>query len=85
MERHEEVIATMRKVIDRNPNFLPAYGFLAASYVEINKLEQARTEASELTMLSPYISLEDWRERLPYKNEEVLVRLFDAFRKARIK
>ena len=85
MGHHEEAIATMRKVIERNPNFLPAYGFLAASYVEINKLEQARTEASELTRLSPYISLEDWKQRLPYRNEEVLVRLFDALRKAGIK
>jgi len=80
MERHEEAIETMRKVIDHNPNFLPAYAFLAASYVEQNKVEHAQTEAGELERLSPFISLEDWRKRLPYKNEDALVRLFNALR-----
>jgi adenylate cyclase len=84
-ERYEEAIATMKRVIDRNPNFLPAYAYLAASYVELKREEEARAEAAELDRLSPYISFEDWRQRLPYKNEAVLERLFDALRKAGLK
>ena len=80
-EQLEEAIATLKKLIDRNPNFLPAYSYLAASYVELGSEEEIQVEAAELERLT-HISIEDWKEMLPYKDPKMLERLFDAFKKA---
>ena len=80
----EKAISALRKVMDRNPNFLPAYAYLAAGYAELGKEEEARIEAAGLERLSPYISFEDWRKRLPYKDPEVLERFFNDLKKAGI-
>jgi adenylate cyclase len=81
-ERLEKAITTHRKVIDRNPNFLPSYAYLAASYIELGREEEALIEAAGLERLSPYTALEDWKKRLPYKDPKVLERLCDDLKKA---
>jgi len=80
-EQLEEAIATLKKLIDRNPNFLPAYSYLAASYVELEREGEVQVEAAELERLT-HISMEDWKKRLPYKDPKMLDRLFDALKKA---
>ena len=45
---------------------------------------KSRIEAAGLEGLSPYISFEDWRKRLPYKDPEVLERFFNDLKKAGI-
>ena len=81
-EQLEKAISVLRQVIERNPNFLPAYGYLAACYVELGREEEARTEAAGLERLSPYITFEDWKKRLPYQDPKVLERLFADLKKA---
>jgi adenylate cyclase len=78
----DETIATMKELIDRNPNFHPAYAYLTASTVELGKVEKARSESAELERLSAHISIGDWEKRLPYKDPKMLKRLFDALKKA---
>ena len=84
-ERYEEAIETLKRVLDRNPDFLPAHAYLAASYSQLGRHEEARAEAAEVMKLSPQTSMEAWRQRLPYKDQAVLERLFDGFRKAGVK
>ncbi len=83
--RYEEAIETLKRVLDRNPYFLPAHVYLAASYSEIGREEDARAEVAEIMRLSPQISLEAMRQRLPYKDQAILERLFDGLRKAGVK
>jgi adenylate cyclase len=83
--RYEEAIKTLKRILDRNPNFLPAHVFLAASYSELGRHEEARAEAAEVMKLSPQTSTEAWRQRIPYKDQAVLERLFDGLRKAGVK
>jgi len=83
--RYGEAIETLNRVLDRNPGFLPAHAYLAASYSELGRKEEARAEAAEVERLSPEISTEAWRQRLPYKDQAVLERLFDSLRKAGLK
>ncbi len=83
--RYEEAIETLKRVLDRNSEFMPAHVFLAASYSEIGREEEARVEAAEIERLSPWTSLEAGRQRLPYKNKAILERLFDSLRKAGLK
>ena len=82
-DQFERAMETFNKLLDRNPNFLPAYSYLAASYVELGREEEIQVEATALEKLT-HISAEDWKKRLPYKDPKVLDRLFDALKKAGI-
>jgi len=83
--RYEEAIETLKRVLDRNSNFMPAHVFLAASYSEIGREEDARAEVTEVERLSPQASLVALRRTLPYKDQSVLERLIDSLRKAGLK
>jgi len=83
--RYVEAIETLKRVLDRNSNFMPAHVFLAASYNEIGREEEARAEVEEIVRVNPQASLEALRQRLPYKNQAVLEHLHDSLRKAGLK
>ncbi|TET85022.1 MAG: tetratricopeptide repeat protein, partial [Desulfobacteraceae bacterium] len=83
--RYEEAIETLHRVLDHNPGFLPAHVYLTCSYIELGRHEEARAEAAEVMKLSPQTSTEAWRQRIPYKDQAVLERLFDSLRKAGLK
>ena len=61
----EETIETLKRVLDRNSDFMPAHAFLAASYSEIGWEEEARAEVAEVERLSPQALSEALRQRLP--------------------
>ncbi len=83
--QHDAAIKTFKKILNRNLNFMPAHAYLASIYIEQGRDEEARTEAAEIIRLSPQISLEDWKQRLPYKDQSVLERLIGSLRKAGLK
>jgi TolB-like protein/class 3 adenylate cyclase/cytochrome c-type biogenesis protein CcmH/NrfG len=83
--QHEEAIETLKRAVNRNPDFWLAHVYLAASYSEIGRQEEARAEVSEFVRLRPQISSEDLRQGLLYKDQAVLERLFDSLRKAGLK
>jgi adenylate cyclase len=86
--RYEEAIETLKRVLDRNPYFaLPAHVYLAASYSELGRQEEARAEAAEVERLrlGSQTSAEAVKQKLPYKDQAVLERLFDSLRKAGLK
>jgi len=81
--RCEEAIETLKRVLDRNPGFLPAHVYLTVSYIELGRHEEARAQAAEVRKLNPQTtSTEDWKQRIPYKDQAVSERLFDGLRKA---
>ena len=84
-EQYEEAIAALKRVLNRNANFYRAHFYLAASYSELGRKDEARAEVAELQRKWPECSLENARQRLPYKDQAVLERLFDAQRKASLK
>ncbi len=83
--QYEEAIVIMKRVIDRNPNFLPPYAFLAVSYVELKQEKEAHSVATELKRLNPNHSFVDSLKRIPYKDEAILERIFYNLRKAGVK
>jgi TolB-like protein/class 3 adenylate cyclase/cytochrome c-type biogenesis protein CcmH/NrfG len=82
---YEEAIETLKRVLDRNPYFLPAHFYLAAIYSELGRQEEARAEVAELERLGSQTSAEASKQKLPYKDQAVLERLFDSLRKAGFK
>jgi adenylate cyclase len=83
--RYEEAIEPLERARDRNPNFLPVHVYLAASYSELGRQKEAQTEAAEVEKLSPQTSIDTWRQRLPYKDQAILDRLFISLQKAGLK
>jgi adenylate cyclase len=83
--RYEEAIAVLKKALPLNPDFLPIHYFLAISYSELDRQEEARTEVAAVLRISPNYSLEVLRQRLPYKDPAVLERITAALRKAGLK
>ncbi len=81
-KRYDEAVATLKRAINLQPDFLPAHGLLAATYAELGKYDEARAEAVEFSRLGSVFSPKAFIERLPYKDEAALKRLFDAFGRA---
>jgi adenylate cyclase len=82
--RYEEAIETLKRARGRNPDYLPVRAYLAASYSELGREEEARTEAAEFVSLNPQTSTEAWRHRLPYEDQAVLERVLRNIRKAEL-
>jgi adenylate cyclase len=83
--RDEEAIIVWRRALTRNPSFPPAHVFLAATYSDLGRDEEAQAEAATILRLIPSFSLEMWGQRLPYKDPAVLERVLAALRKAGLK
>jgi TolB-like protein len=82
MGQYEEAIMQLKRALIRTPNYPPAHAYLTLSYIELGREEEARAEAKAFKRLSPETPLEAWRHRLPYKDEKILERALEGFRKA---
>jgi adenylate cyclase len=85
MGRHTEAIATLQRVLIRNPDYLPAHVQLLVSYSESGQEAEAKAEATEILRINPNVSLELARQRLPFKDQAELERLLAGLRKAGLK
>jgi adenylate cyclase len=84
-KNYQNAIAELKRVLRRNPNFHPAHSYLAVAYGELGQAEDARVEAEEFMNKTRAMSWQDWRQRLPYKDETVLERLFGVLSKVGVK
>ena len=85
MGRIEEAVETLNRARDRSPEYIPVIAYLAASYAELGRMEEARAAAAEFSRLSPRIPIDAWRYRLPYKDKKIVDRLYSSWRKAGMK
>ncbi len=85
MGRLEEAVETLNRARDHSPEYIPVIAYLVASYAELGRMEEARTQAAQFNRLSPRISIDAWRNRLPYKDIRVVDRLYSSWRKAGMK
>jgi adenylate cyclase len=83
--RYEEAIETLGRARYREPDWLPLHVYLAASYIEVGQVDEARAAVSAYKRLDPKTPIEAWRQRLPYKNQAVIEGLFDSLQKAGLK
>jgi adenylate cyclase len=83
--RLEEAVATLRRVVSRNPGHLTTRVLLAATYSELGWHEEARREAAEILRISPNYALAFVRERIPYKDPAVLERQLASLQGAGLK
>jgi TolB-like protein/Tfp pilus assembly protein PilF len=82
LRRYDEAILTFKRALARNPDFVPAHGFLAIIYAETGALEEAQPAGWAVLRLSPQFTYHTFQQRLPYKDPAVFARVLDALRKS---
>jgi adenylate cyclase len=82
--RYEEVLAPGEKFLALAPNSTPAHFNLAVLYSELGMEEKARTVV-DWQRLNPNVSVEVFRQFLPFKNPKDLERYLATLRKAGLK
>jgi len=81
--QYDRAIEILKRAINRNPNHIFTYLFLAASYVELDREEEARAAVAEVLRISPQLRIEDgW---MFYKDQAVEERLNNNLRRAGLK
>jgi adenylate cyclase len=81
----DESIATWKKALQKNSDYLPAHAFLAACYSSLNRQAESAAEAEEVLRINPKFSLKFYAKTLPYKNKADIDRYIAALRKAGLK
>ncbi len=84
-KRYREAISSLKRVLNRNPNFWPTYIYLAASFAELGEKDMARIETENLLRAKPDFSLKLARQQMPFKDQTVMDRLENALYKAGLK
>ena len=82
MGKYEEAIAAMKRSLTRNPDFVFPHRTLAVIFSELGRKEEAQAQIAELLRIGPRASIEDLRERWPFKDQAVSERYLEALRKA---
>jgi len=80
--RYEEAITVLKQTLAGNPNDLGAHMNLAATYSELDRMEEARAEVAEMLRISPNFSLEVLRRINAQKDPVLAERSIEALRKA---
>jgi adenylate cyclase len=82
--RYDEAIATYKKLLQLQPDYLPAHASLAVVYVLVGRQEEARAEAAEVMRIDPQFSLERYAKTLPIR-QALVDQSVEALRKAGLK
>ena len=82
VERRQEALDAFAKLLDANPNFVPAYAYRAVLFSEMGRIKEAREAWGKASHLSPGVSIESLRDRIPYKRPADLDRLLTAAHRA---
>jgi TolB-like protein/Tfp pilus assembly protein PilF len=81
-ERRQEALDAFGKIVQQNPNFVPAHAFRAVLLSELGQAKEAREAWDTASRLSPAASMPILRDRLPYKRPADLERLLAAAHRA---
>jgi len=82
MERHEEAITVLKKVLNYRPDFLAAHVRLAGCYAALGREEEAHAEVAEVLRLNPKFSVKKTAKTSAIRDKAVKERYIDALRKA---
>jgi adenylate cyclase len=80
--RRQEAIELMNKALAVNPDFVPARRHLAVIYSELNRMEEARAEITEIQRVSPGYTISAWRARARYSDPATIQRFVEGLRRA---
>jgi TolB-like protein/DNA-binding winged helix-turn-helix (wHTH) protein/Tfp pilus assembly protein PilF len=85
LERYDEALATFKKALVRDPDFLWTHLGLAGLYGELGREDEARAEVAEVLRLNPNFSLEVLKQDSLIQDPARRERALAALRKAGLK
>jgi adenylate cyclase len=81
--RNADAVEALNRVLQQNPNFLPAHAYLAVAFTEMGQARRAEEAWAQARRLSPDASPASLRQRLPYRRPADLDRFLTAVAKLR--
>ncbi len=85
MGRYQEAVPILRAHLATYPNSMGGHWYLIVAYSELNRPDQARTEALELLRINPHLSVGTWKESAPFRDRAFTERMDADMRKAGLK
>jgi adenylate cyclase len=83
--QYEEAIALYRRILQKEPNQLPAQVQFVVALVQAGKEDEARSEAAKVLRIDPNFSVESFARRFPAKDQKVIDDIVSALHKAGLK
>jgi adenylate cyclase len=80
--RYEEALAVGRQLLQRDPKQMLTRLSVAATLVEMGRLEEGRAEIAELLRIDPKYNMNVVQRSFPWKDQTEVDRLIDSLRKA---
>ena len=80
--QYTDAIEVSKKGLKRNPDDMFTHMVLAVSYIETDRVEEARAAAAEVLRINPKLTLDWLAEMLPWKNKAKVDRWISDLRKA---
>jgi adenylate cyclase len=82
LERRQEALDAFGKILQLNPNFVPAHAYRAVLLIELGQMKAAQEAWDKASHLSPGAAVPALRKRLPYKRPGDLDRFLNATHRA---
>jgi len=82
LNQQDKAIDSLKDAIFRNENYLNAHLYLAATYANLNRLDDASWEVEKVKLLDPSFSLNYWASTQPHRIKARLERMVADMRKA---
>jgi adenylate cyclase len=83
--RYIEAIDLLKTAIRKMPFYILSHACLTASYILAGMKDEARKQAKEILRIDPNFSVDNFADRIPYKNQSDTDRILNALRKAGLK
>jgi adenylate cyclase len=83
--RFEEALSAYKKSIQREPKNIFAHTGMAATYILMDREQEARAAAAEVLRINPNFSLDSLARSLPFKEQSMIESYIGALRKAGLK
>ncbi len=80
--RNEQAIVAYKAAMERNMAYLGPHAWLAAIYMQLKRVAEAKAEAREVLIINPRFSLASYSRRLPFKDKEIRDAVLANMRKA---
>jgi tetratricopeptide (TPR) repeat protein len=82
LRHYDEALTRFSRVVERTPKFGGAHTFLACTYVELDRLDDARDAIKTVLELVPHNSIKNFDRICPIRVDEDRNRFLDSLRKA---
>jgi len=82
LKEYAQALPALRDCVSRAPNLLAGHFWLAATYAQMGRMEDARGEAAEILRVQPTYSIGGSQRAMAFKNAEDDQHYVDGLRKA---